>query len=679
MAEIDIQRRVEELRRKIERWNYEYYVLAQPTVSDAEYDEAMRELRELEAAHPELVTPDSPTQRVGGAPAEGFAKVRHPVPMLSLSNVYSEEELRAWVQRIVRLIGNVPLTFVTEPKVDGLAVAITYVNGVFDHGATRGDGLVGEDVSANLRTIKTLPLRLNLPKHSIMPEVIEVRGEVYMRKADFEALNERILSEGGEPFMNPRNAAAGSLRQLDPRVTASRPLRIIAYGIGYIQGGPQPPTHWDILMLLQELGFQTPPDAARAHGVEEVWQQCLAWQNRRDRLDFEIDGVVIKIDDVRLQEELGYVGREPRWATAYKFPAIQKTTVVEDIIVNVGRTGTLNPVAILRPVNIGGVIVRRASLFNEDEIARKDIRIGDTVVVQRSGDVIPYIVKVIKEKRTGNERPFVMPSTCPVCGAPTHREPGTAMRYCTNAACPAQLKRHLEHFVSRSAMDIDGMGEKIIDRFVELGWLRDVADIYYLDFDKIAQLEGFGEKSAANLKASIEASKNRPLARLIHGLGIRHVGERTAALLAQRFGSIDRLMQASLEDLNSIEGIGEVVAKSIYDFFHEPRNQVIIEKLRKAGVRMEDETRPAGEQELPLAGKTFVITGRLESMTRQEAEELLRRAGANVSDSVSRKTTYVVVGENPGSKAERARQLNIPIIDEATLLEMLKGAPVAAS
>jgi DNA ligase (NAD+) len=679
MAEIDIQRRIEELRRKIERWNYEYYVLAQPTVSDAEYDEAMRELRELEAAHPELVTPDSPTQRVGAAPAEGFAKVRHPVPMLSLSNVYSEEELRAWVQRIVRLIGNVPLTFVTEPKVDGLAVAITYVNGVFDHGATRGDGFVGEDVSANLRTIKTLPLRLNLPKNSIMPEVIEVRGEVYMRKADFEALNERILSEGGEPFMNPRNAAAGSLRQLDPRVTASRPLRIIAYGIGYIQGAPQPPTHWDILMLLQELGFQTPPDAARAHGVDEVWQHCLAWQNRRDRLEFEIDGVVIKIDDVRLQEELGYVGREPRWATAYKFPAIQKTTVVEDIIVNVGRTGTLNPVAILQPVNIGGVIVRRASLFNEDEIERKDIRIGDTVVVQRSGDVIPYIVKVIKEKRTGNERPFVMPSTCPVCGAPTHREPGTAMRYCTNAACPAQLKRHLEHFVSRSAMDIDGMGEKIIDRFVELGWLRDVADIYYLDFDNIAQLEGFGEKSAANLKASIEASKNRPLARLIHGLGIRHVGERTAALLAQRFGSIDRLMQASLEDLNAIEGIGEVVAKSIYDFFHEPRNQVIIEKLRKAGVRMEEELRPAGEQELPLAGKTFVITGRLENMTRQEAEELLRRAGANVSDSVSRKTTYVVVGENPGSKAERARQLNIPIIDEATLLEMLKGAPVAAS
>ncbi|HEY8447168.1 MAG TPA: NAD-dependent DNA ligase LigA [Thermomicrobiales bacterium] len=671
MAETEIQRRVDELRRNIERWNYEYYVLDQPTVSDAEYDEAMRELRELEAAYPELVTPDSPTQRVGAAPSTAFAKVQHPVPMLSLSNVYSEDELRAWAQRAAKLAGDRPLTFVTEPKFDGLAIALTYVKGVFDHGATRGDGLVGEDVTPNLRTIKTLPLRLHPAQGRDLPEVIEVRGEVYMRKADFEALNQRILADGGEPFMNPRNAAAGSLRQLDARITASRPLRFVAYGIGYIQNGFTIRSHWESLELLRELGFPTPTDAQRASTVDEVWEQCQAWQERRDQLEFEIDGVVIKVDDLRTQEELGFVGREPRWATAYKFPAIQKTTVVEDIVINVGRTGTLNPLAILQPVNIGGVIVKRASLFNEDEINRKDIRIGDTVVVQRAGDVIPYVVKVIKEQRTGHERPFVMPEHCPVCGAPTHRDPGTAMRYCTNVACPAQLKRHLEHFVSRTAMDIDGMGVKIIDRFVELGWLHDIADIYSLDYDAIAKLEGFGEKSAEKLKASIEASKNRPLARVIHGLGIRHVGERTAALLAQRFGSIDRLMNATLEEISSVEGIGSVVAQSVYDFFQEPRNRAIIEKLRKAGVRLADEARSAVNGQLPLAGKTFVLTGRLSSMTRQEAEERLRQMGANVSDSVSKKTAYVVIGEDPGSKAERARKLNVPTIGEQELLELL--------
>ena len=406
MADNDVQRRVETLRRQIERWNYEYYVLDQPSASDAEWDEAMRELRAIETENPELVTPESPTQRVGIGPQSAFGKIEHPVPMLSLSNVFSEEDLRAWAQRAARFAGGTPLTFVTEPKIDGLAVALTYENGRFHHGATRGDGFVGEDVTANLRTINTLPLRLQEPEGGTIPSTIEVRGEVYMRKPDFEALNERILAEGGEPYMNPRNSAAGSLRQLDARITASRSLRLFIYGIGYIRGGETPRTHWDELELIKALGFQVPPDPARCESIDEVWAECQRWQETRDRLDFEIDGVVIKVDDVRLQDEIGWVAREPRWATAYKFPAIQKTTTVEDITVNVGRTGTLNPLAHLAAINIGGVIVRRATLHNEDEIARKDIRIGDTVVVQRAGDVIPQIVKVITEKRTGNEVPF---------------------------------------------------------------------------------------------------------------------------------------------------------------------------------------------------------------------------------------------------------------------------------
>ncbi|MEA2583738.1 MAG: ligase [Thermomicrobiales bacterium] len=674
MADIDVQRRVESLRHQIERWNYEYYVLDQPSVSDAEWDEAMRELREIEAEHPELVSPESPTQRVGAGPQAGFGKIQHPVPMLSLSNVFSEDDLRAWAQRAMRFAGGAPPSFVTEPKIDGLAVALTYENGRFDHGATRGDGFVGEDITANLRTIKTVPLRLHAPEGVEMPSTIEVRGEVYMRKPDFEALNERILSEGGDSFMNPRNAAAGSLRQLDTRITASRPLRLFVYGIGYVRGADAPRTHWEELDLLEALGLQIPPSPRRADSIDEVWEECKTWQERRDRLDFEIDGVVVKVDDVRLQEEIGWVAREPRWATAFKFPAIQKTTTVEDITINVGRTGTLNPLAHLAPVNIGGVIVKRATLHNEDEIARKDIRIGDTVVVQRAGDVIPQIVKVITERRTGNERVFQMPEQCPSCGAPTHREPGVAMRYCTNASCPAQLKEHLHHFVSRGAMDIDGMGAKITDRFVDLGWVKDAADLYALDWDAVAELEGLGEKSAANLRAGVEASKKRPLWRVINALGIRHVGERTARLLADRFGSVDALMDASLEEINAVGGVGDVLAQSVYDFFHEERNRAIIVKLRQAGVQMVDGAGPKANGAAHLSGKTFVLTGRLNTMSRPQAEERLRRAGATVASSVSKKTSFVVAGEEAGSKADRARELKVPIIDEEALLALLDGS-----
>jgi DNA ligase (NAD+) len=666
------RQRVAELRRRIDRWNYEYYVLDNPSASDAEYDEALNELRGIEGENPELVTPDSPTQRVGISPQSAFGKIEHPVPMLSLSNVFNEEELNAWAVRAQRFAGGAALTYAIEPKMDGLAVALTYVNGHFDHGATRGDGFVGENITANLRTVKTLPLSLHASEQYPLPAVIEVRGEIYMRKADFERLNERIVADGGEPFMNPRNSAAGSLRQLDTRITASRPLRLMTYGIGYVQGASLPATHTAGLDMLAAFGFPTPPSRVRVETVDEVWERCQWWLAQRDKLEFEIDGVVTKVDDIRLQEEIGFVAREPRWATAYKFPAIQKTTVIEDILINVGRTGTLNPLAVLAPVNIGGVVVRRATLHNEDEIARKDIRIGDTVVVQRAGDVIPQIVKVIVEKRTGDERPFEMPATCPSCGAPTFREPDVAMRYCTNAACPAQLKEHLHHFVSRTAMDIAGMGAKLTDRFVDLGWVRDAADLYRLPWAEAAQLDGLGERSAANLQAGIEASKSRPLARVINALGIRHIGERTAALLADRFGSLDAIGAASFEEINAVGGVGAVLAKSVRSFFDEPANRAIIEKLRAAGVRVSEE-RAATSGPPKLAGKTFVLTGRLETLTRPQAEERLRRAGAAVTGSVSKKTSYVVAGEDAGSKADRARELEVPIITEQDLLAMLAG------
>ena len=672
MALKGLEMRTDELRRSLDRWNYEYYILDQPSVTDAEYDEAMNELRAIEAEHPELITSDSPTQRVGIAPQSAFGKIDHPIPMLSLSNVFNEEELRAWAIRAQRFAGGAELSFVVEPKMDGLAVALTYVDGQFHHGATRGDGFVGENITANLKTIKTLPLRLNSSVGVPIPAKMEVRGEVYMRKAEFARLNERIVADGGDAFMNPRNSAAGSLRQLDTRITASRPLRLLVYGIGYVEGAPLPETHSAGLDMLQAFGFPTPLERIKVTTVEEVWERCAWWLSHRDDLEFEIDGVVVKVDDIRLQEEIGFVSREPRWATAYKFPAIQKTTKLLGIQINVGRTGTLNPLAILEPVNIGGVLVKRATLHNEDEIARKDIRIGDTVVVQRAGDVIPQIVKVIAENRTGEEVPFVMPEACPVCGSPTMREPDVAMRYCTNAACPAQLKEHLHHFVSRTAIDIAGMGSKLTDRFVDLGWVKDAADLFLLPWEEVAQLEGLGEKSAANLREAIEESKQRPLARLINALGIRHVGERTASLLADRFGSIDRLMIATLEEINAIGGIGEVLAASVFSFFQDPTNHAIVEKLRSAGVRVEDE-RVSREINANVAGKTFVLTGRLETLTRPQAEERLRQAGANVSGSVSKKTSYVVAGEEAGSKADKARELGVPIITEGDMMAMLNS------
>ncbi len=667
-----VQQRVDELRVAIDRANYEYYVLDAPSLADAEYDALMNELKAIEAAHPELVTPDSPTQRVGTTPQAGFAEVRHPRAMLSLSNVYSEEELRSWGARVERFAGTTDITFVTEPKIDGLAIAITYVNGRMHHAATRGDGFVGDDITRNIRATKSIPMRLNMPSGVPMPGTIEVRGEIYMRRDDFEALNDRMAEDGGKLFMNPRNAAAGSLRQKDPRITARRPLHLFAYQIGYVEEGELPPTQYDCMMLLREFGFAT-TDIRRHDSLDIVWASCQEWLERRATLPFEIDGTVIKVDSLRLQDEIGYVAREPRWATAYKFPAIQQVTRLLDIQINVGRTGTLNPLAILEPVNIGGVTVARATLHNEEEIARKDIRIGDTVIVQRAGDVIPQIVKVMEDRRTGSEVPYQMPDTCPSCGAPVHKEPGVAMRYCTNAACPAQLREHIHHFVSRVAMDIDGLGDKLADRFIELGWIHDAADIYRLDWEAIANLEGMGEKSAGNLRESVERSKQQPLWRLINGLGIRHVGERTATLLADRFGSLDALQQATVEEVNAIAGIGSIVAESVVDFMQEPRNQAVMRKFVEAGVNTTDGRDGHKENGRILDGLTLVLTGRLETLTRPEAEEKLRRAGANVTSSVSKKTSAVIAGADAGSKETKARSLGVPVLGEDDLTRMLAG------
>jgi DNA ligase (NAD+) len=673
---LSLERRVDALRKSIEKLNYDYYILDQPSATDAEYDALLRELRDIEAEHPELITPESPTQRVGIAPQGRFSQIRHPLPMLSLSNIYGRSDLEAWAARLERILPRGDFTYVTEPKIDGLAVALTYSNGQLQRGATRGDGVTGEDVTANMRTIRNVPLRLMGDDTSPVPSVIEVRGEVFMRHGEFEMLNQRIERDGGRPYMNPRNGAAGSLRQLDPAITAQRPLRLLAYGIGYAEGGRAISSHAESLAELRRLGFETSPDAELHQSIEDAWARCEWWLERRSALPFEIDGVVIKVNDLRQQEELGFVSREPRWATAYKFPATQQTSRINDIVVNVGRTGALTPLAMLEPVNIGGVIVSRATLHNEDEIRRKDIRIGDTIVVQRAGDVIPQVVQVITERRTGDEREFIMPERCPVCGSPTHRAEGEAVRYCTNSACPAQLKRHVHHFVSRGGMDIDGLGEKLANRFVDLGMIRDLGDIYSLDWETITQLEGLGETSVNNLRSAVEASKQRPLERLIFALGIPNVGERSSRLLADRFHSLDNLIAADVDTIDSVPGIGSIQAQSVRDFLHTAENLAVIDKFRAAGLKMVDDDAGDGPANGPLAGKTVVLTGRLVNMTRGEAEAALRRSGANVAGSVSRKTSAVFAGEDAGSKADRARELGVPVLGEEQLLQILRGAPL---
>lgn len=670
----DPVRRAAELRAAIEEANYRYYVLDAPNLSDAEYDALMRELRALEAAHPELITPDSPTQRVGGEASGLFAKVRHPQPMLSLGNAINDAELREWREtRVLKLLGpGVPVTYVVEPKIDGLAVALTYRDGVLVQGATRGDGEVGEDVTANLRTVRDIPLRLRDPRETGLPlaSLIEVRGEVYIRTADFEALNERLVAAGEKTFANPRNAAAGSLRQKDPAISAARPLRFFAYGVGPFEGVLLT-SQWQTLHYLRALGFPVNADARHFEDFEQVIAYCREWMARRDQLPYEADGIVIKVDDFEQQRVLGAVQREPRWAVAFKFPAREAVTRLLNITVNVGRTGVVTPNAELEPVVIGGVTVRNASLHNADYIAERDIRIGDYVIVQRAGDVIPYVVGPVLHLRTGAERPWVFPTHCPACGTPLERQPGEAAWRCPNfGICPAQLVRRVEHFVSRGAMDIAGIGERQAELFVTMGWINDVADLYSLTPEHFQGVEGYGPRRVANLLRAIEESKQRPLERVIIGLGIRYVGSVAAAALAAHFGSLDAIMAASQEELQAIDGIGPVVATSVVDFFSREEERRVVEKLRAAGVRLSSGA-PRPSAGANLAGKTFVLTGTLPTMTRDQASDLIIAHGGKVTDSVSKKTSYVVAGANPGSKLARAGELGVPVLDEAGLLALI--------
>ncbi len=656
----------EELRSQINYHDYLYYVKNAPEISDAEYDELMRRLRAIEEHYPELITPDSPTQRVSGAPVEAFGVVQHREPMLSLANAFNFHQLQAWHKRVASLIGTSEFQMVCEPKIDGLAVALVYENGRFVQGATRGDGYRGENITENLRTIRSIPMQV---RGEGFPARFEVRGEVYMPKAAFERLNNERAERGEPLFANPRNAAAGSVRQLDPRVTASRRLDIWVYQLGWADG-ESPRTHWDTLHWLNEMGFRINPEIQRFGDLHQVEEYYRSWIDRRHDLEYEIDGMVVKVDDKALWEELGYVGREPRWAIAYKFPPIQATTKLLRIAINVGRTGSLNPYAILEPVQVGGVIVKQATLHNEDDIRRKDIREGDTVIVQRAGDVIPQVVGPVLSRRTGAEVPFQMPTACPACGAEVYRPPGEAMSYCTNISCPAQMYRWITHWASRGAMDIEGLGEQWVAVLLDQGLIADPADLYYLKRDELLRLERMGEKSADNLLRNIEASKERGLGRLLFALGIRHVGSEIAELLASHFGSLDALAAASIEEIQSIEGIGPKIAESVYGYFRDPQKIRVIEKLRRAGVRMEHEARRPAEG--PLAGMTFVFTGTLSAMPRSRAEALVTSLGAQAASSVTRKTTYVVAGADPGSKLQKARDYGIPVLDEDGFLRLLR-------
>ena len=667
-----IEDRLRKLRDEIEFHNYRYYVLDDPVISDAEYDRLMNELVRLEAAHPELVTPDSPTQRVGAAPAAAFAPVVHRSPMMSLANVYSVEEIRAFDARVRRALDGEPVEYVAELKIDGLAVSLVYEDGRFVRGATRGDGTTGEDVTHNLKTIRSIPMRLRLDK----PVSMDVRGEVYMVRREFQKLNEERRAAGEPLFANPRNAAAGSLRQLDPKVTAERPLDIFVYGIGYVIGAEDaaPDTHFEALSFLKKAGFRTNPNTRLCRTVDEVLDYCAHWGEMRASLDYEIDGVVVKVNSLAQQERLGATARSPRWAVAYKFPARQATTVVRDIIVQVGRTGTLTPVAVLEPVELAGSTVSRATLHNEDMIRAKDIRIGDTVVVEKGGDVIPEVVKAVADRRTGAEREFRMPEKCPECGADVVRLEGESAYRCVGGmACPAQVRESILHFASRDAMDIEGMGPSLVAQLIDAGLVKTVADIYDLKLEDVAALERMGKKSAENLLSAIEKSKSHPLHRLVFALGIRHVGERSARDLAEHFGTMDRLASATFSELTDVRDVGPKVAESVLAFFREPRNREILRRLADAGVNMKEAEKGVSAGKSPLAGKTVVLTGALERFTRKEAEEAVLARGGRVSGSVSRKTDYVVVGRDPGSKYEKARELGVTVLDEREFERLLEG------
>jgi DNA ligase (NAD+) len=652
---------IEQLRSEIRRHEHLYYVLDQPEISDAEYDALMRRLQELEAAHPELATPDSPTQRVGGAPREGFVKVPHSAPMLSLDNALSEAELRAFDKRVRDGLGGAPFRYVAELKLDGLSMAAWYREGRFLRAITRGDGMIGEDVTENARTIRSIPLAVE----SAWP-AWEVRGEIVMNRHGFERLNADREQRGEAKFANPRNAAAGSVRVLDPKITATRPLDYFAYGL-LVDGKPAFDSHWEALERLAAMGYKVNVNRKLCAGVDELWAFCQQWEAQRDNLPYEIDGVVAKVDSIPQQQQLGFTAKAPRWAIAVKYPPRQKETKVLDIGVQVGRTGALTPVAYLEPVGISGVTVSRATLHNEDEIERLEVQIGDRVLVERSGDVIPKVVRVVE--RPLDRRPFAMPKQCPVCGGDIVREAGEAASRCINTNCPARLRESVLHFASRSVMNIDGMGEALVDQLVERGLVRSVADLYKLTAGQLTGLERMGEKSADRVLRNIEASKKQPLARVLNGLGIPFVGERTAAILGDTFGDLDVIAAAGDETLQRAEEVGPKVSHSIRRFFQEERNRELLEQLRAAGLQFtqEKKARAGG----PLEGMTFVLTGTLPNWTREEAKEAIERAGGKVAGSVSRKTSYLVAGDEAGSKLDKARSLNVPVLDEAGLREML--------
>ena len=667
----DADARARKLRARLDEASYKYHVLDAPEISDAEYDALLRELVELESENPELVTSDSPTQRVGAAPIEAFAPFHHARPMLSLANAFEEEELRAFDARVRRLAGTA-VAYTCELKIDGLAIALRYERGRLERGGTRGDGSVGEDVTPNLRTIRSVPLALRTASKNAVtvPGALEVRGEVYMRRSDFAQLNKRREAEGQPPFANPRNAASGGVRQLDPKNTAARRLSFFAYAIGDLHGGPALKGQHALLQYLGTLGFPTNRHATLCATIDDVLAFCARWEHQRESLDYEIDGVVVKVDDLAIQEKLGAAGKDPRWAIAFKFAAAEARTKLLVIEVNVGRTGSVNPFAVLEPVPIGGVIVRRATLHNQDVIDRKDIRIGDVVIVRRAGEVIPEVVGPVLGERKGRLKRYVLPTKCPVCGAAIERLPDEAMSYCTNAACPAQLRERIRHWCSRGAMDVEGIGDILATQLVDLGLVHDVADVYALDAGKLETVPRMGPKSIENVLASIESSKSRGLARVLVGLGIRYVGSQNAAVLASDFGTLDAIVEAGVEDLIASEGVGDRIAESVHGFFAQSSNRAIVARLARLGVDLTAPKR-AARANAPLAGKTFVLTGTLPNLTREEAGALVVEAGGKVSSAVSRKTDYVVAGSEAGSKLTKAQELGVTILDEDGLRALL--------
>lgn len=669
MGKSEIKERIEKLREEIRYHDRLYYIENKPVISDQEYDLLYKKLQKLEGEYPELITPDSPTQRVADAPVEGFAVVEHRVQMLSMDNTYSHEELREFDERVRKNLGGEKYDYVVELKIDGVSVSLTYEDGLFVRGATRGDGFRGDDVTVNLKTIKSIPLKLNPPKEGGVPKFIEVRGEVYMKHGSFNKINKEKQKAGEELFANPRNAAAGSLKLIDPRIVAKRGLDIFAHGIGHFEGAPFR-SQSELLEGLMELGFKVNPNYKRCANIDEVLEFCDQWQEKRRQLDYDIDGMVVKVNSFAQQRKLGKTTKAPRWMIAYKFPAERVETKLEDIVVGVGRTGALTPVAILKSVFVAGTTVSRATLHNEDEIRRKDIMIGDTIILEKAGEIIPQVVEVVKSKRTGKERRFVMPSKCPACKFPTKRTPGEVAVRCENVFCPAQIKERLIHFASRSAMDIEGLGEAMVDQLVDNRLVNDYGDIYRLKFEEVRSLERMGDISAQNLIDAIAKSRENPLARLIYALGIRHVGVHAADILARTFSSIDELSKQTAEDLTKVAEIGPVMAKSIYEFFQNPATKKVLEKLKGGGVKMEEKRRAPAKTK--FGGKTFVFTGELKGYTRTQAEELVRNLGGNASSSVGSKTDFLVAGENPGSKYDKAKSLGIKIIDEKEFDKMVK-------